>query len=241
MHEVWFRLDEWTGFVDIPGVSVVALFGPLGGLGVLGLLLAAIWVGSVWIERRAHGGLEAARATGTWLGGPWSLAHGAIALAVVSIACFLLFQRPWGITAGFALWGAKIAQAVGVPVTDWGYWSGWRADQLRESVFADRVSVMNFGIVFGAMAAAALAGRFAPVWRLTGREIGTAVVGGLLMGYGARLGFGCNIGAFLGGLVSGSAHGVWWMAWGFAGSVLGTGLRARLAMDPPLPATRAAV
>lgn len=55
-----------------------------------------------------------------------------------------------------------------------------------------------------------------------------------MMGYGARLAFGCNIGAYLGGMVSGSAHGLWWLVWGFAGSWIGIGLRGRLGMDPPI-------
>ena len=132
-----------------------------------------------------------------------------MALAFVAVGCFLLFQRPWGVTAGFALWGAKLLDATGIQVADWAYWQGWRKDQLASSVFADRTSVMNFGIVLGAMAAASMAGRFAPVWRLSHRDIATAALGGLLMGYGARLAYGCNIGAFLGGIVSGSMHG-WW-------------------------------
>ena len=89
------------------------------------------------------------------------------------------------------------------------------------------------GIVFGAMAAAALASRFAPVARLSTRDVVTAVVGGLLMGYGARLAYGCNIGAYLGGLVSGSLHGFAWLVFGFIGSIAGTVLRRRIGMDPP--------
>jgi uncharacterized protein len=58
------------------------------------------------------------------------------------------------------------------------------------------------------------------------------------MGYGARLAYGCNIGAFLGGIVSGSLHG-WWLIWGFAGSLVGTRFRAILEMDPPLVRRRA--
>jgi uncharacterized protein len=52
-----------------------------------------------------------------------------------------------------------------------------------------------------------------------------AVLGGLLMGYGARLAYGCNIGAYLGGIASMSLHG--WV-WGIM-ALLGTwmGLRAR--------------
>ncbi|MEM6488371.1 MAG: YeeE/YedE thiosulfate transporter family protein [Pseudomonadota bacterium] len=138
-------------------------------------------------------------------------------------------------TAGFALWGAKILDAAGGDVASWPYWQGWRASALQNSVFADRTSVMNFGIVVGALAAAGLAGRFAPVRALSARDLATAVAGGLLMGYGARLAYGCNIGAYLGGMVSGSAHGVWWLVWAFLGSTAGTWARAALAMDPPMP------
>ncbi|MEM6943486.1 MAG: YeeE/YedE family protein [Pseudomonadota bacterium] len=230
----WRHVDEITGIPNLPAFSAVNAFGPIGALLVLGALLAAIWLGSALLERRAHGGLESPRLTLSLRAGPWSLTLGALVLAGVSIGCFLLFQRPWGVTAGFALWGAKIGDAIGLGVSSWEYWQGWRAGQLEASVFANRTSVMNFGIVFGALAAAGLAGRFAPVGRLTRRELWTAILGGLLMGYGARLAHGCNIGAYLGGIVSGSAHGVWWLFWGFLGSMAGTWARALLAMDPPL-------
>ncbi|WP_428672793.1 YeeE/YedE thiosulfate transporter family protein, partial [Roseibium sp.] len=49
-------------------------------------------------------------------------------------------------------------------------------------------------------------------------------------GYGARLAYGCNIGAYLGGLVSGSLHGWLWLVFGFLGSLLGTRLRIKLGM-----------
>jgi len=240
MSEFWFRVDDLTGIPDLPATSVIRAFGPIGGFGALCLFAALVWAVTVRVERRAHGRLEPLRPTGSALFGPWSLTLGAVALAGVSIGCFLLFERPWGVTSGFALWGAKILAQFGVPVESWGYWSGWREGQLSQSVLADRISVMNFAILLGAMAAASLAGRFAPVRRLTRRELATAVIGGLMMGYGARLAFGCNIGAFLGGIVSGSLHGVWWMLWGFLGSVLGTRLRVRLEMDPPLPPRAAA-
>jgi uncharacterized membrane protein YedE/YeeE len=241
MPEFWAKLPQMTGVPNIRGTSLVNEFGPLGGLAVLSALLAAIWLGSVAIERRAHGGLEAERQTGSLLFGGWSLRAGAVALALVGIGCFVLFQRPWGVTAGFALWGAKIFDAVGIGVAEWGYWQGWRKASLQASVFADRTSVMNFGIIFGAMAAASVAGRFVPQWRFSARDILTAVIGGLLMGYGARLAYGCNIGAFLGGIVSGSMHGWWWLVWGFAGSLLGTRVRGVLEMDPPLPARGATI
>ena len=41
------------------------------------------------------------------------------------------------------------------------------------------------------------------------------------MGWGARLGFGCNIGAFIGGVSSGSLHGWIWFPAALAGCTIG--------------------
>src|SRR3546814_3746466 len=100
---------------------------------------------------------------------------------------------------------------------------------------------MNFGIMAGAFLAAGLAGRFDPAWRLPWRQVLGAALGGLLMGYGARLAFGCNIGAFFSGIASGSLHGWLWFVTGLAGSYLGGLLRPffGLAGGPPArPAPR---
>ena len=238
----WQKLPEMTGVPNLPRTSLITEFGPIGALMALFGFCGLVWLVTRVIERRAHGNLEAPRQTGAILTGPWSLFLGALGLAIVGVLCFLIFARPWGVTAGFALWGAQILDAVGYPVAQWDYWdSGFRAKQLEAGPFANRTSLMNFGIIFGAMAAAALAGRFRPTLALTPRDVLTAVIGGLMMGYGARLSYGCNIGAYLGGVASGSLHGWWWLVWGFAGSLIGTRLRGLLDMDPPLPARRAAI
>ena len=84
---------------------------------------------------------------------------------------------------------------------------------------------MNFGIMLGALAAASLANRFSPSFRIPARSLLAAVLGGLLLGYGARIAYGCNIGAYFGGISSTSLHGWLWFAAAFAGSSLGTRLR----------------
>ena len=219
---------------DNRGVSLIRELGWLGALALMAIILSAIALGSAIIERRTHGVLEPRRQTGSLLRGPWSLILGAVALALVGIACFVVLGRPWGVTSAFALWGAQAYAALGGDPGAWSYWSGWRSGQLERSIFANATSVMNFGVIGGAMAAAALAGKWAPAFKLSSRDVLTAVIGGLMMGYGARLAYGCNIGAFLGGIVSGSLHGWWWLIWGFAGSYLGVWMRGVLSMDPPL-------
>jgi hypothetical protein len=84
---------------------------------------------------------------------------------------------------------------------------------------------MDMGIMLGTLLAAGLAGRFAPVWRVSLRSLLAAVVGGLLMSCGARLAYGCNIGAFFSGLVSASLHGWLWIVCALGGTSVGVRLR----------------
>jgi hypothetical protein len=89
----------------------------------------------------------------------------------------------------------------------------------------DVTSVMDFGIILGALLAAILAGRFAPSLKISVPSLAAAVIGGLLLGYGARIAYGCNIGAYFSGIASSSVHGWVWFASAFAGNMLGTRLR----------------
>ncbi|MCY3731920.1 MAG: YeeE/YedE family protein [Rhodospirillaceae bacterium] len=220
-----------------PGFGPVSLQLELGTAGALTLtlgLLAAAWAGSALVERRRHGTLSDLRHRPgqTWLTGPWPLIAGALGLAAVNIATLVLAGRPWGVTSGFALWGSKAAAAAGLDVAAWPYWqSPAAAAALQGSVFGDITSVMNFGIILGALIAAGLAGRFAPVWRIPARPLLAAVLGGLLLGYGARIAYGCNIGAYFSGVASASAHGWVWLVAAFAGSALGTRLRPWFGLD----------
>ena len=65
-----------------------------------------------------------------------------------------------------------------------------------------------------------------------------AAIGGLLLGYGARLAFGCNIGAYFGGIASGSLHGWLWLVAAFAGNMLGVRLRPLFFPGAARPAAR---
>lgn len=208
------------GIGDRVSYGMIRELGPLSAFFWLAGILGVIALYTVWIEKREHGELEEPRKTISYVRGPWSPMSGAIALAVVGILCLLVIGQPWGITFAFAVWGAKIASAAGIDVASWPYWQGWRGNILENSIFAHTVSVMNFGIMAGALAAAGLAAKFRPIWSLSRIDISTAIIGGLLMGYGARLAYGCNIGAYLGGLVSGSLHGWAWALMAFIGSSL---------------------
>lgn len=223
-HTPW-----WNGQPAFAPTSVVTLWGPWLGLAVC----LALFGGITWFtrvaEQRRHGDvadLTPAAIGPRWLTGPWPLVAGAVGLALVNVATLTIAGRPWGVTSAFALWGAKLFAALGIDVATWTYWAApAQATALRSSVLMDVTSVMNFGIILGALAAAILAGKFAPVWKVSNRSLVAAVAGGILLGYGARIAYGCNIGAYFSGIASGSLHGWLWLVAAFAGNIVGTRLR----------------
>jgi uncharacterized membrane protein YedE/YeeE len=231
------HLPFWLEQPNIGTVSIGAELGVGFAIAVTIAGLALVALITALIEKRVHGDIEAepapARPGWTWiLRGPWPLVGAGLMLALLNIATLLLAGHPWSITYGFGLWGAKIAQAVGVDVASWEFWT-WpaQAQALNSSVLVDTVSVMDFGLVLGAALAAAIAGKFAPKAKLPLGSLLAAVVGGLLMGYGARLSFGCNIGALFSGIATGSLHGWLWFAAAFVGSFGGVALRPVFGLD----------
>lgn len=178
----------------------------------------------------APGRESAPRSVAQFLTRRWPLLGGAVGLAVLNALTLVLAGRPWGETAGFTLWGSKLAAGLGFDPASWPYWHGNQAP-LTASVFADVTSVMDFGIVAGATLAAGLSGRF--LLRSDGawQAWAGAALGGFLMGYGARLSDGCNIGAYFSALASGSLSGWVWVAAAFVGSALGLRLRPFLGQE----------
>ena len=225
-HAPW-----WQSLPELEAVSLVELYGHWAALAISLTAFGAIAVGTLVVERRWHGRQLSSRVPvrhglARVMSGPWPLVAGAVGLALANFATLALAGRPWGITSGFALWGSKAAAMIGFEPTGWTYWSSpARNASLMGSVFEDTTSVMNFGILLGALMASGLAGRFKPVWSVSRRSLAAAIGGGLLLGYGARLAYGCNIGAYFSGVASGSLHGWLWLVAAFAGSVVGTRLR----------------
>jgi uncharacterized membrane protein YedE/YeeE len=244
------HMGWWSAQPSLPATSLVTAVGPWPGLA----LSLAVFAGIAWVtvaaENKRHRQLPddltssrpstALRAGAPrWLTGPWPLVAGAVGLAVVNIATLTIGGRPWGVTSAFALWGAKWFDAIGIDVASWSYWQApAQAAALRSSVLNDVTSVMDFGIILGALLAAILAGRFSPGWKISMPSMAAAVIGGLLLGYGARIAYGCNIGAYFSGIASGSLHGWLWLVAAFAGNIAGTSLRPMF--DLPVEKTRTA-
>jgi len=229
------HLHWWSALPHIAPTSLVKELGAAPALALSLIVFAAIAAITVVVERKVHGRLlrkDGAKGWARLLRGPWPLVAGAVLLAVLNYATLALAGRPWGVTSAFALWGAKASLALGLDVSAWPFWQGAaNKAALAAPVANDITSVMDIGIMVGALAAAALAGKFAPVWKLPLKSLAAAVIGGLLLGYGSRLAFGCNIGAYFSGIASGSLHGWLWLVAAFAGNAAGTRLRPLFGLE----------
>ncbi|MGV8899315.1 MAG: YeeE/YedE family protein [Burkholderiaceae bacterium] len=224
----WASLDMgwWQALPSWAPIALGEVFGwPLGVALQIAFLLV-LWLG---LRRWGKPLQNNAEATGSWriiLTGPWPLLAGALALAGLSFITLLLAGHPWTITWAFTLWGARIAMLLGWNPDSSAFWQGdFQQAALQGSILDDITSVMDIGLVAGALCAAALAGRFAPQLRIPLRSLVAAILGGLLMGYGARIAYGCNVGAFFSGVASTSLHGWLWIAAALPGNWIGVRLR----------------
>lgn len=156
---------------------------------------------------------------------------GAVLLAVLQIALLASSGNPWGIVGTFTNWGAWIFEAFGGSVDKWFYFSSTGAQNTISGGFLnDTGSMLITGIIFGALLATLLASQFKFKKIKSGKQITAAILGGLLMGYGARIAFGCNIGAFFSGISSLSLSGWVFGLFLLVGSFFGSKLLARFFM-----------
>jgi len=207
------------GFLALGGVDPILAsnyFGPWGGLA---LTLASIAIVALVIA-------TIARARGASFKPRPLIVIGAVAIGLISVGVFIAGHHPWSVTFGFTVWGAKLAALAGFDFSGAEFWQ-WPGPKraLAESILSDTSSLTDLGMVLGAMAAAAASKPFARIGWPPARSLIAAAIGGLLMGWGARIGFGCNIGAFVGGIASGSLHGWVWFAAALGGCAIGIRLR----------------
>lgn len=222
----------WMTTPHVGSVSFVQSFGATGGLLFSFLVIAIVFAIVYFIEKRRNGNVEPLFSKGQFqwksvLKGPWSWVAGGIVLAIGNFVLLVVSGKPWGVTSAFALWGAKIAQGLGVHVQNWGYWqTASNAATLHHSLWSHLETTDNIALMAGALLAAALGGMIPKYFRkIPWQMVVGVLVGGVLMGYGARIAFGCNIGAYFSGVASFSLHGWEWFIGAMIGSIIGVGLR----------------
>lgn len=207
-------LEKWLALGSMQPYGLVSHFGAPEALAItlVGLGLLAIWV----LLRADSAAPRLNR----------KLIIGAVILAILAALNLAIAGQPWGIVYGFGLWAAKIANAAGVfdPSAN-AFWSEpVNMTTLHQSVFLDITSITNIGILAGALWIAAGKSRSSSK-PLTAKQWGVGIIAGFLLGYSSRLAFGCNIGAMVSGISTGSLHGWIWVVMAFLGSLIGVRIR----------------
>lgn len=171
--------------------------------------------------------------------GSWPLLPSALVVAALNVFLFA-YDRPWTASDGVRNWGDFFFNAIGLIE---------QPDLLPPHLYSS--SVLNFGLLFGGLIAALLSREFA-IRPAPFPELSKGAFGGLLMGVGAMLSFGCNIGGFFSALSALSLSGAGMMLGLVGGAFLATrylihenraiieagGLPARTACEaapPPAP------
>jgi hypothetical protein len=166
-----------------------------------------------------------------WFKNPLTYVGGAILLSVFQIITLAVTGNPWGVSGVFANWGAWIYEAFGGSVDKWYYFSNTGAQNTLNNGFLNHAGTWrNLGVIVGALFASLMASQFKIKKIKSKRQIVAAVLGGLLMGYGARIAFGCNIGALYSGISSLSLSGWVFALAMFFGAVTGSKLLVKYFM-----------
>jgi hypothetical protein len=141
-------------------------------------------------------------------GRPWPVWGAALLVATINVFLFA-FDRPWTASDGVRNWGDWVFTGLGV-VT--------RPDLIAPWLYSG--SLIDAGVLLGGLTAALLAREFAI--RVPPRgELVKGALGGALMGAGAMLAFGCNIGGFFSATSALSLAGLGMMVGLLAGAWLG--------------------
>jgi uncharacterized membrane protein YedE/YeeE len=213
LHLVW-----WTSLGSLPVYTLQGMFGNLGGLAIT--LLGLAGVGLIVLKRARPGMRLPAR----------GLFVAALLIALLATLNLVIAGQSWGVVYGLGLWGAKIVSAAGVDLSANVFWGApAHAERLQQSLLTDVTSLSNIGIIVGAFLVMrwrrSPAAQVAALKPLSWLAVALA---GIVLGYSARIAFGCNVGAFFSGVSTGSLHGWAWFIAAFAGSILGIQLRPRL-------------
>lgn len=141
-------------------------------------------------------------------GRPWPVWAAALLIGMLNVFLFA-FDRPWTASDGARNWGDWALTGLGILE---------RPDLISPWLFSG--SVLNLGVLLGACAAALLSREFA-VRVAPAPELVKGGIGGLLMGVGAVLAFGCNIGGFFSAVSALSLSGFGMMVGLGVGAYLG--------------------
>ncbi len=215
----WY--DSWSYWPALASFSLTQHFGWLGlvlSLVVLGLIYR--WM--TRCEQQHCQNIEpivSRHQAWWWHSSP--LLKAGVLLALLNFAILIISGQPWSLASVFTLWSLKLSDSLALGL-DWQFWqiAGLYQQRMAQSLLSDVVSLTTIGVILGSLWITLLAPRNrAPIQRNL-KQAGLYAIGGFLMGFGATLSYGCNVGAFFSGIASGSLHGWLWIVFAVFGNIV---------------------
>ena len=221
-----FALGSFLGSVHLNGWLALGALEPVGLVqqwgagGALAATLAALALVAAGVGRWSGQRFSFTSTPRRWI---W----GALVIALFAALNLFIAGQPWGVVYGFGLWGAKVATALGLfEPTQNAFWSDpGHAARLHQTLLLDVTSITNIGILAGALWVAPK--RPQDARPLTSAQWTIGLLAGFVLGYSSRLAFGCNVGAMVSGISTGSLHGWIWVPMAFMGTLIGIRVRRR--------------
>jgi len=137
----------------------------------------------------------------------WPMWLGGLLIGIMSVITFA-WARPWGVAGGLSNWGDWFFSLIGV----------YRFKPVSPLISTN--SILTLGLLWGAFGSALLSKQFA-IRKAPPLELLKGIVGGALMGIGAAMAGGCNVGGFYTAVSALSASGLAMMIGLLAGAYLG--------------------
>lgn len=219
-----YSYGEWVNWPTLAPFSFHQFANGFGILIMLGLLGASYW-GFSQLEKNRFQQIEPlfGRKIHASQKLPWHpFLVAAVLLAVLNFAVFVFSGQPWSIASIFSIWSIKFSEWANLGL-DWPFWEVMTLYETRieRPLLEDPVSLTSIGVILGALWVTLWHRRAVNSMPMTPKTLISGIVGGVLMGLGATLSYGCNIGAFFSGIASGSLHGWVWIFAAVVGNWVG--------------------
>ncbi|MDR3163251.1 MAG: YeeE/YedE family protein [Helicobacteraceae bacterium] len=136
----------------------------------------------------------------------WNYWIGGLLVGLIAIAA-IIRVKPLGATAAIASWTRSVASRWGlIPDRLNGLDTFAGCGSLPQNFWLNADSLLLLGLVSGALIASLASGKFS-IEGITPKETPQAILGGVLLGWGAMTALGCTIGTLLSGTHAGALSG----------------------------------
>lgn len=214
-----FLYEHWSNWPSLMPYSLTL------DLGLAGLVLSLFALGAIYFWMQHTEKKHYSQVESLW---PSALLKAGVLLALLNLAVLLLSGQPWSIATVFTLWSLKLSDSFNLGL-DWPFWSiaGLYQSRMMQPLLADAISLTSLGLILGSLWVTLLQAKKPVCDGFKPKTFSFYLLGGFLMGFGATLSYGCNIGAFFSGIASGSLHGWLWILAALVGNIVGIKLLKR--------------